>query len=134
MENQKFSIASGYSYVLHTPTGDIKAVQAIFEEVINVKDAESLLNFANGDIDIIKKKYEIAKVTSDIKGLMGWMLDAIKGDYQLPKGKKRVGSFNDYEQRSYDFDKLERKLLGWDINEMDDVGEEYQQAKYLKLR
>jgi len=65
---------------------------------------------------------------------MGWMLDAIKGDYQLPKGKKRVGSFNDYEQRSYDFDKLERKLLGWDINEMDDVGEEYQQAKYLKLR
>lgn len=117
MENQKFSIASGYSYVLHTPTGDIKAVQAIFEEVIKAKDAESLLNFANGDINIIKEKYEIAKVTSEIKGLMGWMLNAIKGDYQPPKGKKRVGSFNDYEQRSYDFDILEKKLLGWDNND-----------------
>jgi len=110
--------------------GDIKAVQAIFEEVIKAKDAESLLNFANGDIHIIKEKYEIAKVTSDIKGLMGWMLDAIKGDYKPPKGKKRVGSFNDYEQRAYDFDKLEKKLLGWDNNEMDEVGEEFQQSKY----
>ena len=110
--------------------GDKKAVQAIFEEVIKVKDAESLLNFANGDIDIIKEKYEIAKVTSDIKGLMGWMLNAIKGDYQLPKGKKKGGSFNDYEQRSYDFDILEKRLLGWDHNEKDEVGEEFQQAKY----
>jgi len=98
-------------------TGDINAVQAIFEEVIKAKDAESLLNFANGDINIIKEKYEIAKVTSEIKGLMGWMLNAIKGDYQPPKGKKRVGSFNDYEQRSYDFDILEKKLLGWDNND-----------------
>lgn len=27
--------------------------------------------------------------------------------------KTQKGSFNDYEQRSYDFDELEKKLLGW---------------------
>jgi DNA replication protein DnaD len=26
---------------------------------------------------------------------------------------KNKGSFNDYEQRTYDFDELEKKLLGW---------------------
>lgn len=30
------------------------------------------------------------------------------------KFKAKVDSFNDYEQRDYDFDALEKKLLGWD--------------------
>lgn len=38
---------------------------------------------------------------------------------QEPKYAKNIkkGSFNDYEQRDYDFDDLERKLLGWDNND-----------------
>ena len=105
----------------------INEVQAVFKEGITGLEAKKLLDTAKGDIYIIKEKYEIAKVTSDIKGLMGWMLDAIKVDYQPPKGKKKVGSFNDYEQRAYDFDILEKRLLGWDNNEKDESGEEYQQ-------
>lgn len=30
---------------------------------------------------------------------------------------KQKGSFNNYEQRTYDFETLERKLLGWDIDD-----------------
>lgn len=30
---------------------------------------------------------------------------------------KQKGSFNNYEQRTYDYDSLERKLLGWDIDD-----------------
>ena len=30
------------------------------------------------------------------------------------KQKKKEGNFNNFEQRSYDFESLERKLLGWD--------------------
>lgn len=30
---------------------------------------------------------------------------------------KPKGSFNNYEQRTYDFESLERKLLGWDIDD-----------------
>ncbi|MBW9159462.1 hypothetical protein [Clostridium tagluense] len=63
---------------------------------------------------IIKEKYEIAKVTPNINNIVGWVIDAIKRDYQPPKGNIKRGSFNDYEQRSYDFDELEKKLLGWD--------------------
>lgn len=31
-----------------------------------------------------------------------------------PKKRQSKGNFNNYEQRQYDFDDLERKLLGWD--------------------
>jgi plasmid replication initiation protein len=105
----------------------IPTVKNIFKEEITGLQAKKLLDTAKGDVNIIKEKYEIAKVTSDIKGLMGWMLDAIKRDYQPLKGKVKNGSFNDYEQRVYDFDKLEKGLLGWDNNKKDEIGEEYQQ-------
>ena len=31
-----------------------------------------------------------------------------------PKFNKKASTFCNYEQREYDFDKLEKKLLGWD--------------------
>jgi plasmid replication initiation protein len=34
--------------------------------------------------------------------------------FNEPQGNIKVGEFNGYEQRSYDFDKLEKELLGWD--------------------
>ncbi|GCD12366.1 hypothetical protein [Clostridium tagluense] len=46
--------------------------------------------------------------------MVGWLIDAIKKDYQPPISKVKVGKFNDYVQREYDFDKLEKKLLGWE--------------------
>ena len=33
------------------------------------------------------------------------------------KGKPDTTSFNNYNQRSYDYENLEKKLLGWDDNE-----------------
>ncbi|MBU3114756.1 replication initiation protein [Clostridium lacusfryxellense] len=106
----------------------INGVKSIFKENISGLQAKSILDTAKGNINIIKEKYEIAKVTPGIKGIVGWMCDAIKRDYQQLKGKAQNGSFNDYEQRSYDFDKLERRLLGWDKTKEDDVGEKYQQG------
>ena len=106
----------------------INEVKSIFEEEISGMQAKSILDIAKGDLNIIKEKYEIAKVTPGIKGIVGWMCDAIKRDYQQLKGKAKNGSFNDYEQRSYDFDELERKLLGWDKKEkVKETGEEFQQ-------
>lgn len=57
--------------------------------------------------------------TSDIKTLE----DIEKKDKMKGNFKKNVynngknDSFNNYEQRSYDFDELEKKLLGWDTND-----------------
>ena len=40
-----------------------------------------------------------------------------KSNTNAPQGKAANGVFNSYEQRSYDFDDLEKKLLGWDKND-----------------
>lgn len=57
--------------------------------------------------------------TSDIKTLEDIeKKDKIKGNFKknvYNNGKN--DSFNNYEQRSYDFDELEKKLLGWDTND-----------------
>jgi hypothetical protein len=75
------------------------------------------LDWANRDINITKEKYDIYR-KSDVENIIGWMCDAIKSDYKSPKGKSNgVGGFNDYEQRKYDFDKLEENLLGKNNND-----------------
>jgi plasmid replication initiation protein len=90
----------------------IKTVQAIFREDITEKDAKALLTVAKGNVNIIKEKYDLPR-KSDIINVVGWIRDAIKGDYKVPKGKSNiVGAFNDYEQRKYEFGKLEATLLG----------------------
>ena len=52
---------------------------------------------------------------NEIKSYLGAMMRAIEGNWTLTY-KETKGSFNDYEQRNYDFDDLEKKLLGWDDN------------------
>jgi plasmid replication initiation protein len=101
----------------------IQMVKSIIKEDITELEASSILNAANGEIRIIKEKYEIAKVTREIKNLVPWMKDAIKNDYQPPKRKTKTDTFNNFEQRTYDFDKLEKKLLGWEDQD-DDVAAE----------
>ena len=90
----------------------IKVVQSIFKEDITVDEAKSILTTAKGNLEIIKEKYELPRKT-DVLNIVGWVCDAIKGNYKAPKGKANtIGRFNDYEQRKYDFDKLEDDLLG----------------------
>lgn len=110
----------------------INEIKAIFKEDIKSIEVKSLLNTAKGDINIIKEKYAQAQNVSKIDSVVGWMIKAIKEDYQPPKGKVKIGSFNDYEQRAYDFDELEKKLLGWDNHETDqNKGNEYQQLSII---
>jgi plasmid replication initiation protein len=92
----------------------IKIVKEIIKEEILDLEAQSILNSANGDINIIKEKYRYSQRVAKITNLVGWLIDAIKKDYQPPIGTFKVDKFNDYEQRKYDFDKLEKGLLGWD--------------------
>jgi hypothetical protein len=57
------------------------------------------------------------------------MMRAIEGNWTLTY-KKAKGSFNDYEQREYDFDDLEKKLLGWDVTYDDNVGIDVQSTPF----
>ena len=110
------------------PTELISEAKSIFRENITGLEARFILNIAKGDINFIKEKYVLAQNVAKIDNIVGWMIKAIKEDYTIPEGKVKVGSFNDYEQRKYDFNDLERKLLGWDKEEMvKETGEEFQQ-------
>jgi plasmid replication initiation protein len=92
---------------------NIKLVKAIITEDIKDIEAIKIFNVASGDINIIKEKYTIVRQLNNVKNLVGTVITAIKEDWSFPKGKIKVGTFNDYEQRSYDFVDLEKKLLGW---------------------
>jgi len=100
----------------------ISAIKAIFKENIEALEAKTLLDAAKGNINIIKEKYVLTQNVAKIDNVVGWMIDAIKRDYQIPKNKFKVDSFNDYPQRRYDYNDLEKKLLGWDNAEEDSVG------------
>ena len=88
----------------------INDVKAIFKEEITGLQTKKLLDTAKGNISIIKEKYALSKNASNIDNIVGWVINAIKEDYQIPKSKTKTGAFNDYEQRPYD-PTLEAKLI-----------------------
>ena len=108
----------------------IKKIMSIMSDSkITALEAKKLNDTANGDINIIKDKYSQAQKVTKIDSVVGWMLKAIKENYQAPKSRSKNGDFNNYEQRDYDFDKLEKKLLGWDDEEeIPSTGEEFIQS------
>ena len=89
----------------------ISNVKSIFEENVTDFEAKCILDASKGDINIIKEKYDIVSQMKKVDSVVATIIDAIKKDYQAPKGKEKVGSFNNFEQRSFD-PSLENKLLG----------------------
>ena len=108
----------------------IKQIKTIMNgHDISDREALSILKSSNGDFNTVKKIYEHGK-NKNIPNFIGWMITMVKpGAYIDPKRNYNKDNFNNYEQRTYDFDKLERKLLGWDKKEEETTGEEYFQGK-----
>ena len=94
-----------------------KIIYVMKAENIKELDAIKIYKAANGDINKIQEKYNLSKSMLGIKNIVGWMIKAIQEDYHAIKGKGKIDNFNNFEQRQYDFEDLERKLLGWDNNE-----------------
>ena len=99
----------------------ITEIKDIFKEVLPLKDYKILLKEANGDTEVIRYLYEIMEVQNkEIKDITAWMRSAIKNkeNYSKPvsrKSKKDNDSkFNNFEHREYNYESLERQLLGWD--------------------
>lgn len=77
---------------------------------INEKEAEKIINIANGNIELIKEKYELARSQGNIKNKVAWIIDAIKNNYQEPKPVRN--RLIDYEgQRKYNANDLEKLLV-----------------------
>ncbi|WP_252255112.1 RepB family plasmid replication initiator protein [Clostridium sp. ZBS12] len=95
----------------HINTNNIKLVKSIIHN-INDDGANKIFNAANGNIENIKEKYSIISKFKTVKNLTGAMIQAIKEDLTI-NGISNI-TFNNFEGREYDYEDLEKKLLGWD--------------------
>lgn len=97
----------------------IALIREFIKEDITDKEIKMLLFNGKYNIDEIKRIYNLSKGIKKIENFIGFMIDGLKRNYTEPKAiinmenKIKKGSFNDYEQREYNFDELEKKLLGW---------------------
>jgi len=87
-----------------------KSANEIYKCATNNKE------YGNAPLELISEVAEYSKI-QNIKGdFVIWFKGTIS-KYEKPiKVTQQIakGSFNDYEQRAYDFDQLEKKLLGWE--------------------
>ncbi|MBW9173996.1 replication initiation protein [Clostridium estertheticum] len=92
--------------------GLIKQVQEIFtKNTITRHEASCILKDANNNIDLINQCYQYL-LTKDVPNVVGYMRTLVKG-FNEPQANIHESNFTNYEQRTYDFDSLEKKLLGW---------------------
>lgn len=86
-------------------------VKSMIKEKLNFKDIKTICNAAEYDIEKIKAAYQVAESSGDISNLVGFMVKAIKEGYSAPVSKKAKNKFNNFHQREYDYNALERELM-----------------------
>jgi plasmid replication initiation protein len=92
----------------------IKQVQEIFyKHTITELEAAVILKDADNDIEKIKQCYGYLLTKNKIDNVVGYMRTIVKY-FVEPKTSNKIDNFNNFEQRTYDFKDLEKKLLGWD--------------------
>lgn len=93
-----------------------KIMDIMSKHKITAFEAKKIYDSSQGNIDIIYKVYKDKKNAS-AKNLVALMISLVKpGAYIEPKRNinTQTSIFHNHEQRTYDYDKLERELLGWD--------------------
>lgn len=96
-------------------TKDIDTVTK--ETGFDKSNAMELLKAASNNILKIIQAYKYALQQSNVKNLFKYTLWCIKNNICHKENKMKTSTFNDYGQRKYNYDKLERALL---------YGEEYE--------
>lgn len=87
---------------------------------INGSEAMKIYKSANGDLHHISRIYNHFK-NKNADNFVALMIKMVKpGEFIEPKKSFNKTRFNNFTPRDYDYDELERKLLGWDIEESKD--------------
>lgn len=125
--NKKVNAPKEISVDIDTTKNDIiKLVELMKDHDITYREAESIYKSGKGDLMHIAEVYEHFKNKS-ADNFVGLMVAQVKpGVFNKPKQSQNKTSFNNFEPRQYDYDDLEKKLLGWE-DETDLNGEEYEQ-------
>lgn len=101
-------------------------LRAFTEKRFSTRELEAIAEAAKWNVKTVEDAYELLQTQKDIRNPVGWMLQAVKERYGAPQNKRKKtsgsspkkktkrNSFTDFEQREYDFDVLEKSLLGAD--------------------
>ena len=98
--------------------GQDRTTTVEIEEVLksfNTEEIESISKFCsknNVSVDVVVEKFNIIKNLKKINNRVGALITAIKEDWKPNKGQ--VNNNCNFSQRDYDYDSLEKKLLGWE--------------------
>lgn len=86
-----------------------KSLKTIGRNLKILKEKGLIISKRRGSISNI---YTLVKKTMQVKTEK--LVNKLKSKFTKPKYKEKRSAFCDYEQREYNFDELEKKLLGWD--------------------
>lgn len=78
-------------------------------------DIKSILKFCfenHIDIEVVEEKLKIISGMKKVNNRVGALIKAIKEDWKPNKGQ--VNNNCNFSQRDYDYDSLEKQLLGWE--------------------
>lgn len=89
----------------------IDEVRSFITENLPSSDIKAILESADLDVEKVRAAYNISK-TQNISNLTGWMIKAIKDNYQPGVSTNGKGNkFNNFPQNEYNFKELEDALL-----------------------
>ena len=100
---------------------DIKLIMEITENRFKEDNAMTFRTESKGDIELIRKVYQYMKCElangKEIPKKVGYIITLLR-NFDEPQELEKVGinykGFNNFEPRDYDYDKLEKQLLGWE--------------------
>jgi plasmid replication initiation protein len=111
------SVLDEVSATLETPLetieNDIKRIMKLTNNEFTEKNAMLFRDMSNGDIGKIKKLFDYMNTKNINKNRVGYMRKLLE-EWEEPRQSSSTTGFNNFEARKYDYDSLEKKLLGWE--------------------
>ena len=117
--NKRVNAPKEISVDIDTTKDDIiKLVGLMKDHDITYREAESIYKSGKGDLMHIAEVYEHFKNKS-ADNFIGLMVAQVNpGVFNKPKQSQSKTSFNNFEPRQYDYDALEKQLLGWENDKL----------------
>lgn len=123
---KKISITTSNPKQNVEPLDFIKQVQTIIKDTIGTEITDKVATtfyskavkhkqYGNNPLELIAEVAEYSKTQNLEKGFVAWFTGTVEYYIRpLRQNKTDIDTFNNYEQRVYDYDDLEKKLLGWE--------------------
>lgn len=99
---------------------DSKVIEIKNHTGFSADQARELLNDSGNDSVKVIKTFDIIRLKKNIGNEFKYTKWAIKNEKKIEIEYKPVSKFNNFQPREYDFDALEKRLLGWEDRSEDE--------------